>query len=249
MRQTRIFIDQPVGVGTEISLDERAAHHVVRVLRHNVGDRVEVFNRHGCQALAEIILADRRRGCRVRILESIESDRESPIHTELVQAVARGDKVDRVIRQAVELGVSAIRPLITRYCEVRSDQFDRRLHRWREIVINAGEQSGRSRLPAVHAPVTPTELICEAQTRLMLVPEAETSLIQPLDAEGGIAVAIGPEGGLAPEDIKALQGRGFESRRMGPRILRTETAGLAALAIVQARFGDFGDCTETGFNV
>ncbi len=240
MRQTRVFIDQSIRVGSEIVLDKRAAHHLVRVLRRRSGNQVEVFNRHGSQAKAEIVAAHPRHGCRIRILESIESDRESPLRTELVQAVARGDKVDRVIRQAVELGVSAIRPLITRYCEVRPEEFDRRVSRWIEIVINASEQSGRSRLPVVHEPVTPTALVCEARTLLMLVPDADETLIQHSYTEGGIAIAIGPEGGLAPDDISVLRNRGFEARRIGPRILRTETAGPAALAILQARFGDLG---------
>ncbi|MFU8877241.1 MAG: 16S rRNA (uracil(1498)-N(3))-methyltransferase, partial [Wenzhouxiangellaceae bacterium] len=241
MRTTRIFTGQEIEAGREITLEARAAHHVVRVLRCRRGDRLVLFNGHGGQAEAEIISAHRQHGCRVRILELFEQQTESPLWIELVQAISRGDKMDRVVRQAVELGVGAIRPLVTRRCEVRPDEFDRRLTRWREIVIGACEQSGRNRIPEVHVPVTPDELVCRAEFRWVLVPGAERALAATGDAQGGIAIVIGPEGGLADEELEVLSAQGFQPRHLGPRILRTETAGPAAIAIVQATSGDLGE--------
>lgn len=240
MRKTRIFVDQHIETGGEIALDDRATHHLVRVLRRRRGDRLVIFNGRGVQAEAEIVSAHRQHGCRVRVLELVAQQTESSQWIELVQGVARGEKMDQIIRQSVELGVSAIRPLITRYCEVRPAEFDRRLARWREIVVNACEQCGRSRLPEVHAPIEADQLDCRARSRLMLIPGAADSLARLVPAEGGIAIAIGPEGGLAEEDTAALAGRGFQPRHLGPRILRTETAGPAAIAIIQANSGDLG---------
>lgn len=238
MRTIRVYIDASLSAGEERDLDERAAHHVVRVLRRRVGDRIVLFDGRGREAPAEIVAAHRRQGCRVRIDSVDRIERESPLAIELVQAMARGDKLDLVVQKATELGAAAIRPVLTRRSEVRPAEASRRVDRWREIAINACEQCGRTVLPEIHPPVALAEVDCRAARRLVPVPGAERRLADVGPVDGGVAVAIGPEGGLDEEDLALLTSRGFEPVTLGPRILRTETAAIAATAALQCLYGD-----------
>lgn len=241
MRTYRIFVDSKLHAGDELALSERAANHLVKVLRHRVGDRVTLFDGSGLEASAEIIAAHRLHGCRVRVIETAESSRESGLAIELVQGMSRGEKMDLVIQKAVELGVAAIRPVITQRSEVRPDaSAARRVARWHEIMIGACEQSGRTRLPEIHAPVALAELETGASTRLALDPEARSGLADFAPSGDGIAIAVGPEGGFGEEDLDLLRARGFKCVRFGPRVLRTETAGIAAVAALQVLYGDMG---------
>lgn len=240
MRVPRVHLAVALEPGTELALDDRAAHHVVRVLRRRTGDRLVLFDGRGVEAEAEIVAAHRRHGCRVRVIEAGPVSRESPLRVELVQAVAKGEKLDWVVQKATELGVAAIRPVITARGDVRPDDDRRKLARWREIAVNACEQCGRTVLPEVHPVVELAGLDVEADDRVVLVPGADTMLagFEPVDR--GLAIALGPEGGFDEADLEILIRDRFTPVQLGPRVLRTETAGLAALAIVQARFGDLG---------
>ncbi|MGK7294679.1 MAG: 16S rRNA (uracil(1498)-N(3))-methyltransferase [Candidatus Wenzhouxiangella sp. M2_3B_020] len=230
----------PLEPGTELALDERAAHHVVRVLRRRTGDRVVVFDGRGVEAEAEIVAAHRRHGCQVRVIEAAPVSRESPLRVELVQAMAKGEKPDWVVQKATELGVAAIRPVITARGDVRPDDDRRRLARWREIAVNACEQCGRTVLPEVHPVVELPDLEVDASERVMLVPGADIPLGEFELRDCRLAIAVGPEGGFDDADLELLARGDFAAVGLGPRVLRTETAGLAALAIVQTRFGDLG---------
>lgn len=244
MRIYRIYTDSELRAGDELALSERAAGHLVKVLRHRVGDRVTLFDGNGREASAEIVSAHRRHGCRVRMIETIEVSRESPLRIELLAGLSRGDKIDLVIQKTVELGVATIRPIITERSEVRPDKSAAsRLARWREIVIGACEQSGRAQLPVVHAPVAIDEIVADASTRLALDPEAATGLSDCRPAAGDLSIATGPEGGFSERDLTQLAQKGFRGVRLGPRILRTETAGIAAVAALQALYGDLGNGT------
>jgi len=241
VRIYRIHIDSGLRAGDELALPARAAHHLVKVLRHRVGDRVTLFDGRGREALAEIVTAHRRHGCSVRVIETVAASRESPLRIELIQGLSRGEKMDLVIQKAVELGVSTIRPIISQRSEVRPDKSAAsRLARWQEIVIGACEQSGRAQLPEVHAPVAIEEVTAGASTRLLLHPEATRRLAERPPAENGVSIAIGPEGGFSEQDVALLERKGFHGVRFGPRILRTETAGIAAVSALQALYGDLG---------
>jgi 16S rRNA (uracil1498-N3)-methyltransferase len=171
-------------------------------------------------------------------------DRESPLRIVLLQALARGEKMDWIVQKATELGVAAIVPVDSERSEVRLDaaRADRRVAHWRSVAASACEQSGRARLPSLVAPVLLTQAgaaCVPGGLRLMLDPDAAQAIrTLPDTGEQDIAIAIGPEGGWSPRDLRGLAAVGFAGVRLGPRILRTETAGLAAIAALQSRFGD-----------
>ena len=242
MRRYRIHVDSRLRAGGELALSERAAQHLVKVLRHRVGDRVTLFDGHGLEATAEIVSAHRRHGCSVRVVETVEVSRESPLGIELLPGLSRGEKMDLVIQKAVELGVTSIRPIITQRSEVRPDKsIASRMARWRDIVIGACEQCGRAHLPEVHPPIALEELVAGTSTRLALDPEAAAGLADRPPADTGISIAIGPEGGFSEQDLVLLERNDFIRVRFGPRILRTETAGIAAVAALQTLYGDLGN--------
>ncbi|MEX0914587.1 MAG: 16S rRNA (uracil(1498)-N(3))-methyltransferase [Wenzhouxiangellaceae bacterium] len=241
MRIYRIFVESRLRAGDELELSERAANHLVRVLRHRVGDRVTLFDGTGVEAAAEITAAHRRHGCRVRVIEAAEVSHESKLAIELLPGLSRGEKMDWVIQKSVELGVSSIRPVITARSEVRpGPDTARRVARWHEIMIGACEQSGRTRLAEIHPPVPLEQLETQASTRLALDPEATTGLADCRPAGDSIAIAVGPEGGFCDQDLALLTDRGFRRVRFGPRVLRTETAGIAAVTALQVLYGDLG---------
>ena len=243
MRTTRIHVDQPLAVCAELQLPAQAAEHVARVLRMSPGDPLAMFNGDG-HDYAAVILAVGKREVSVRIGSKQAVQNESPLPLTLAQGVARGEKMDLIVQKATELGVARIVPLLTERSEVRLDaaRAEKRLAHWRAVVASACEQSGRARLPEV-TPALPLaawlgSLADDGALRLALLPEAVcTSRQLRFGAAGGLLV-VGPEGGLGERDVGALTGAGFEGLRLGPRILRTETAGLAALAALQALHGD-----------
>lgn len=241
MRTIRIHTPLPLKVGEELQLDERASHRLGRVLRRRAGDAVVLFNGDGTEAHAELLAVDAR-ACRVRIDDRVEVGRESPLTIHLVQAVAKGDKMDWVIQKAVELGVSEIHPVLTEHSDVRLDpqRAEKRRVRWQDIVIGACEQCGRARVPAVHLPVSLVAWTPPEAVGLMLEPDASEAL-GAMRAVKAVSVAIGPEGGFGSNDRHLLIDAGYRPVRFGPRVLRTETAGAAAVAVLQSRFGDLGD--------
>lgn len=242
MRTTRIYVDLPLAVGAEIELPPAAAEHVVRVLRLPPGATLSVFNGDGCNYLATLQEASRRP--RVRLATRAAAGTESALELTLAQALARGDKMDWVVQKATELGVAHITPLVTERSEVRLDakRAAKRLAHWQAVAISASEQSGRARVPDIAPPVALEDWISHLPSdtgwRLALLPDAELTPRQlPPTAAGGVLV-VGPEGGLGDRDCAILRAHAFTGLRLGPRILRTETAGLAALAALQAVHGD-----------
>ena len=244
MRLTRVHIDDALRVGTEIALPESAAAHLGRVLRLGVGDACVLFNGDGHDYAARIVALGKRE-LRVAIDSAEAVPRESPLKLVLLQGVARGEKMDLILQKATELGAAAFRPLWSQRSEVKLDEAraQKRLMHWRSVVSSACEQSGRAFVPDVAAPVSLAAVLAALEPgglRLILDPQGELSFAT-LSAEATQAVylAIGPEGGWSPLDREQLRAAGFQGLRLGPRILRTETAGLAAIAALQARFGDF----------
>jgi len=244
MRVNRFFVDEPLRAGTEVRLPEAAAMHLVRVLRGAVGDHCVLFNGDGSDYAARI-LAVGKRDARVEIIGAQDPANESTLRITLLQSLARGEKMDLVLQKATELGVAGFVPVASERSEVRLDgeRVDKRVAHWRNVVIAACEQSGRARVPSVAIPVAlpqALQTLEPASTRLLLDPVA--TLVAgdlDLDASRHVVLAIGPEGGWSPRDRSALVGAGFQGLRLGPRILRTETAGIAAIAALQALHGDF----------
>lgn len=248
MRLTRVFVDQPLTTGARLRLPEHAAAHLVRVLRLREGEACVLFNGDGCDYAARLASVDKR-GAEVEVLDSSMVDNESPLRIVLLQGIARGEKMDLILQKATELGVAAIAPVFADRTEVRleGERLDKRMAHWRSVVISACEQSGRARIPDMQ-PARPlreaASLLGDGAHRLTLDPEGAhrfTTLALPRDAEAVIAVvlAVGPEGGWSDKDRLILADAGFQGLRLGPRVLRTETAGLAAIAALQAGFGDW----------
>ena len=242
MRMTRVPVDARLGPGARVALPEDAAAHLQRVLRLREGDACVLFNGDGHDYPATIKTAGKRE-VRVRIDGREAVDNESPLRITLVQGLARGEKMDWILQKATELGVAAFVPVASERSEVRLDpeRADKRLAHWHSVVRAACEQSGRARVPEIAAPqplVAALEGLADGP-RFLLDPLA-TRAVAAADPTGGTCVlAIGPEGGWSPRDRGQLQAAGFAGLRLGPRILRTETAGLAAIAALQALHGDF----------
>ncbi|MHB1058655.1 MAG: 16S rRNA (uracil(1498)-N(3))-methyltransferase [Rhodanobacter sp.] len=243
MRTIRIHVDQPLAVTGELNLPPQAAEHVARVLRMNPGDPLVVFNGDGSD-YAAVIVAVGKREVVLRIEDARPLANESPLPLTLAQGVARGEKMDLIVQKATELGVVRIVPLLTERSEVKLDaaRAEKRLAHWRAVAASACEQSGRARLPEIAAalplPAWLASLTGDDALRLALLPEATRSSRElRFNGAGGVLV-VGPEGGLGERDIGTLVAAGFDGLRLGPRILRTETAGLAALAALQALHGD-----------
>ena len=243
MRVTRIHIPASLSPGSEIVLPESAAVHLSRVLRLAVGDECVLFNGDGRDYAARITTLGKRE-LRVSISGATVIDNESPLRITLLQGVARGEKMDLILQKATELGVNAIAPLWSQRSEVKLDaeRAGKRLAHWRGVVTSACEQCGRARVPDVAAPVALSaalDALPSGGLRLILDPEGELSLATlAVESDANVALAVGPEGGWSPADREQLRAGGFRGLKLGPRILRTETAGLAAIAALQARLGD-----------
>lgn len=238
MRIPRVFVDLPLTVGQQVSLPRAARQHMERVLRLKPGHPVIAFNGQGGQFAAELC-----EGGELRLLAFEPNDRESPLPVRLIQGISKGERMDVTLQKATELGVTRISPVTTRRCVVRLDEerAERRLERWSSILQSACEQCGRNRLPRLDEPARLESVLTEPKgqaMRIVLAPEGAASL-KALDRPAALEVLIGPEGGLSDEEIAMAIQCGFTPVRMGPRILRTETAGLALLAAAQTLWGDF----------
>lgn len=243
MRLTRAYVDAPLAVGGRIALPEDAAAHLVRVLRLGEGDACVLFNGDGHDYDARL-LSRGRRSVEAEILAARAVDNESPLRIVLLQGIARGEKMDLILQKATELGVAGIVPVLAERSEVKLDtqRTEKRVAHWRSVIVAACEQSGRARIPDLAAPTSlaqAADAIERDALKLTLDPLGERSS-QTLEAPQSrvVAIAIGPEGGWSPRDRDTLRAARFEGLCLGPRILRTETAGLAAIAALQSRFGD-----------
>jgi len=238
----RVLIDSPIAPGAHLSPSKEQRHYLARVLRLRNGDQVQVFDGRGGRFEA-LLVEDSAQAASLQIGARIDSCPESPLSITLAQCLSSADKMDWTIEKAVELGVSAIQPLLSRRSVVRLDEHRvrSRLEHWQRIVVAACMQCGRDLLPAITAPI-PLERWLEQRERehdaILLSPEASIALSDlPLDA-AAIDLLVGPESGLAPQEVSSCLAAGFQAARLGPRVLRTETAGLTAIAVLQARAGD-----------
>lgn len=242
MSAPRFFCDEVISGPGERILPERIAHHAARVLRMGDGDPLVLFDGHGVEACATLVRRERSWWARIESIAQVS--RESSLDVVLVQALAAADKMDWVVQKAVELGVSAIQPVRTARSVVRlsGERADKRVMHWQQVAVSACEQSGRNRVPKVR-PVSDLEAYLasnpDASRRLVLEPLGGVGL-KNLDAPFGPQhFLVGPEGGWTAEESAACRAAGCVGVTLGPRVLRTETAGLAAVAAMQVLWGDF----------
>lgn len=243
MRIPRIFHPGALRAGDTVALEAEASNHVARVLRLRPGTEVILFNGDGGEYGGRLDAVDRRQ-VRVAIDTFRTIDRESPLAITLVQGISRGERMDYTLQKAVELGVQRIVPVVTERTVVNLDRerSEKRLSRWHGIVVSACEQSGRTRIPEL-LPITPlARHLGEEQPAhgFLLDPYADSGLTRQERPDGAISLLIGPEGGLSERERAQSYEAGYRGIRLGPRILRTETAALAAMAAMLALWGDLG---------
>ena len=233
----------PLAPGAQVELPEQAAHHALKVLRMQAGDTVTLFDGRGGEWLAEILGAGRT--ARVVLREYNDRECESPLQVTLVQALPSGDKMDWVVEKTVELGVTAIQSVAANRSVIRlsAERMMKRVTHWNAIASAACEQCGRNHVPLVAPVLDLPQYLASARAqnarRLLLAPEGGISL-QALDQPTEpVVVMVGPEGGWEEGEMQAAHAAGFTAVRLGPRVLRTETAGAAVLAAMQAQWGDF----------
>jgi 16S rRNA (uracil1498-N3)-methyltransferase len=241
----RIYFSGELQVGRQCVLPAPQSHHAVRVLRLKAGDAVVLFNGDGSEYAAVIEEAGRDR-LALDVTGRGAVDRESPLAVTLAQAVSSGERMDYTVQKAVELGVAVIQPLTAERSVVRlqGERAARRAEHWRAVVAASCEQCGRNRLPEVPALLPFEAFLADAARRngalrFMLSPHSARGLRELDRPAGPIVLLAGPEGGFSPREARAAEHAGFLPVRLGPRVLRTETAAVAALAAMQAWWGDF----------
>jgi len=244
MRIARCSIELPLHLGQIIDLPVATARYLAQVLRLRLGDGCVLFNGDGYDYSAVIHALNKQR-VQVRVEGRQALDNESSLGITLLQGIARGEKMDLILQKATELGVNAIIPISSQRSEVRldADRAEKRLAHWQAVVRAACAQCGRAYIPNVAAPQSLTQSLSALPSalRLFLDPAKDAKKIAELTAPLAkqVILGIGPEGGWSARDRDQLTAAGFHRVRLGPRILRTETAGLAAIAVLQTHWGDF----------
>ena len=236
----RIYHDGALPIESEISLSQSAKHHLVKVLRSKPGDSIELFNGDGHCYQAKLITVSNRK-CTAQINTSTFCNNESPLNITLLQGLSRNHNMDTTLQKATELGVDTIVPVICAHSRFKmdSDRLLKKMAHWRQIIISACEQSGRCTLPHIHEPekLETAMLNVDSTSRLVFTPDTSQSLSDAAVSDA-VSILIGPESGLTDNELDYSRQHGFSAVRFGPRVLRTETAGPAAIAVIQNRWGD-----------
>ena len=242
MRAARFFIDAPLAVHARVELPPRTAHHALRVLRLHDGDPVVLFNGRGGEFAARLVIEGARAVAEITASDAVE--RESPLSVALVQAWIATEKLDWVIEKSVELGVNSIvlTPAARSVVRVTGERLLKRLERLSELIAAACAQCGRNRIPRLEASSSLSDALQTAMRTdtigLILEPSGDMTISEATLSDR-LALAVGPEGGFDDDEIALARRLGYRAYRLGPRVLRTETAGIAALAALQAVAGDF----------
>jgi len=239
-RTTRLYVAS-IDADDQLPLGELDAHYLGNVLRLRVGDAVTAFDGQGREWRAEIHSLKRRRGM-LKLIEPLTPLPESPLALTLVQALVKSEAMDSIVQKATELGVAVIRPVSTQWSVVRLDaaRLHRKLDHWQRIARSACEQSGRHRPPLIHPPAPLADVLAlsaHCDLRILLDPAANEPPAWPSSASS-ITVIVGPEGGFGPADVLLLEHAGCMHLRLGARVLRADTAAIAACALAQQRWGD-----------
>lgn len=243
MRSTRVYVPGTLQPGSEIELPENAVRHAVRALRMHPGDALIAFSGEGGEYHARLTRIERNKAW-VRIERFVEREAESPLAINLVQGISRGERMDYAIQKAVELGVREVVPVFTErsVVQLKGERADKRQQHWQSVAESACEQCGRNRVPLIHRPGDFATWLADWKRddlRLVLSPDEERGLASLPEPGGPVTVLIGPEGGLTTQEVATAVAAGFIAVGLGPRVLRTETAAVAALAALQCVWGDF----------
>ena len=240
MRIPRLYIPQPLPLEQNIELEAAASHYIGKVLRMQVKQDIVLFNNVSEQVSAHITSVNKK-FVSVFVSTALPGPQASPLHTHLGQVMSRGERMDYAIQKATELGVNEITPLFSSRCEVKLDhqRQAKRVAHWQQITISACEQSGRIDVPCINSPQTLQSWLenTHAQTKLVLHPH-QTKPLASQTTPSSCALLIGPEGGLTDQEVEQAHTHGYTGLNIGPRILRTETAPLAALTLLQYIWGD-----------
>lgn len=242
MRKIRIFTPVPLIVNKETVLGPGPSKHLIRVLRQKAGSVIELFNGDNYVYLSTLVATDPE-CARLLVLSSRFEDHESPLALHLLAGISKGERMDFTVQKAVELGIRSIQPVFCAATVVRLDaeKRQRRQHHWQEIAHAACEQCGRNRVPAILPPLDLEDALAlrPAGVKLLLRGNATLGLRDLTPNLEATHLLIGPEGGLNEREVAAATRVGYQSIRLGPRILRTETAGIAAMAAMQSLWGDW----------
>lgn len=241
MRIPRIYLPDAEPGGTHLTLPDGAFGHLVRVLRLGDGAALEIFNGRGQRFSAQLINVGKK-NADVELLDALSSNTESPLNTRLGLVMSKGDRFDYALQKATELGVTAITPLTSERCDLKlkADRQQKKMQHWQGVLASACEQCGRDRLPQLSDVASLEDWVTAEDSALKLV--LHTSAKKPAfpnEAPGSVSFLIGPEGGLTEAEVAAASQAGFQSWQLGPRVLRTETAPVVMLALLQQRWGDY----------
>ena len=244
MREPRLYVECELQVDSEISLPPQSAHYLASVLRRKAGQHVQLFNGEGFDYRASIIAMGKRE-VTLLVHSRSEQEAEAAFKITLVQGISRAQHMDYTLQKAVELGVGRIVPVLTEFSNIqlKDSRGEKKMEHWRKIVISACEQSGRSRLPELLPPQPLADWLGtnEGQLGLILHPGSSENGLSTIRLESGaVNLLVGPEGGFSDEEFELAGASGYQAISMGPRVLRTETAAVAAISICQSRWGDMG---------
>lgn len=241
MRRIRIYHPGDLSTGLTVMLETNASHHLLQVLRKKVGERFWIFNGNGGEFEALLGSANKKTAC-IEIGAFHARETESFLSIHLGQAISRGERMDYAIQKATELGVKEITPLITEFCQVQvaENRVDKKIAHWQAIANSAAEQSGRCAVPIIHTPMTWSDWIAHKnELKIICCPrQKEKSILNTEIKPKNISIAIGAEGGFSDREVTAAFENHFTALPLGPRVLRTETATVVALTLLQERFGD-----------
>ncbi|WP_370277053.1 16S rRNA (uracil(1498)-N(3))-methyltransferase [Pontibacterium sp.] len=241
MRIPRFYDDQPLAAEQTVDLSDAVVQHVCRALRMRVGDPIILFNGDGNEYHAQLETVEKRRAS-VRILEVSQPAVESPLQIRIGQSLSRGERMDYAVQKATEMGMQQMFPLFSERCEVKlnNERQDKRIRHWQQVAISACEQSGRCAVPTINAPQTLEQWIEQEDAELKLVLHHHTATpLGDFTPPQSVALLIGPEGGLTEREVEMARDHGFQPVAFGPRVMRTETAPVAALALLQHLWGDW----------
>lgn len=246
MRVTRIYQNNEINVEDIFQLDSRGHKHIFTVLRSKPGDRVILFNGSGYE-FTGIVESINKKYTMIRITDSFPKHSESPLKIHLAQAISKSDSMDFAIQKSTELGVSDITPIQTDFCgfKLSAERLGKKFQHWQQVAISACEQCQRSTIPKVHQPTHFNDWLKNTNADLKLVFDTHGDYHKSLQPSASakplsIALIIGPEGGFSEKELKAAKEYAYQETSLGPRILRTETAPIAAISILQFLWGDMG---------
>jgi 16S rRNA (uracil1498-N3)-methyltransferase len=241
MRIPRFYIDHNLSVDEPLEVPTELAHYMSHVLRLKVGSPIVLFNGNGSDFPSEIVDIHKRK-VSIVVNSQISINVESSLHLHLAQGVSKGDRMEIALQKAVELGVTEITPLITENCNVKLDaqRWEKKRTGWKKLIISACEQSQRNIIPTLNEITTMQQWLGQSSelSKIILSPGAKMYLSNLSKPQKGFRLIIGPEGGLSDQEVYTATETGYTAVNIGSRILRTETAAIASLAILQSHFGD-----------